>query len=147
MPPQEQDQQHFNDIENRFTYHAPVGDQPQRYQTLRQKAKEFAFVITACSPKSREQSLALTHLEEVCFWANASIARHDPEPVVDDFKQRVKAEKMELDAKLGKLSTFLANSANQGLILLEDWCRLLDQQAHMRGYANVLQDRIDHFPK
>ncbi len=29
-------------------------------------------------PDSRELSLAITHLEEVVFWANAAIARHEP---------------------------------------------------------------------
>lgn len=64
------------DIENRFTYHPPKGDQPQRYEALRTKAKELAMLIIETVPASREQSLALTYLEHVCFNANAGIARN-----------------------------------------------------------------------
>ena len=62
----------------RFTYHAPTGDQPDRYQAIRNQAAFFADLIIAKTPDSREQSLALTHLEEVVFWSNAAIARREP---------------------------------------------------------------------
>ena len=65
----------LHELSNRFTYHAPVGDQVERYQELRSKALEFALVVEGFCPESREKSLAITHLEEVVFWANASIAR------------------------------------------------------------------------
>lgn len=64
-------------IERNFTYHAPKGDQPERYEKLRAKAKELAYLIDELCPKSREQSLAVTNLEQACFWANASIARNE----------------------------------------------------------------------
>jgi len=64
-----------DDLTNRFTYHAPTEGQPQLYEQLRGKALEYAQFIVANTPSSREQSLAITHLEEVVFWANASIAR------------------------------------------------------------------------
>jgi hypothetical protein len=66
-----------NEITKRFTYHKPHGDQPARYVELRDKAKEFAELIVELTPASREQSLALTKLEESVFWANASIARNE----------------------------------------------------------------------
>ena len=62
-------------IENNFTYHAPQPGQPELYTKLREKAKEFAYLITELCPESREQSVALTHLETAVFWANAAIAR------------------------------------------------------------------------
>lgn len=65
------------ELEKRFTYHSPKGDQPERYGKLRAKAKEFAELIADLCPMSREQSLALTHLEDSAFWANASIARNE----------------------------------------------------------------------
>lgn len=66
------------DLENRFTYHAPKdADQVARYGCIRNIAKNFAYNIKAMTPASREQSLALTHLEEAVFWANAAIARHE----------------------------------------------------------------------
>ena len=66
-----------NEIEVRFTYHAPKVDQPRRYEALRDKAKEFAYMICDLTPDSREQSLALTNLETTVFWANAAIARNE----------------------------------------------------------------------
>lgn len=64
-------------IENTFTYHPPKDDQPQRYEALREKAKELAYLINGCCPESREKSLAFTYLEMTIFEANASIARNE----------------------------------------------------------------------
>lgn len=66
------------EIDNRFTYHPPVGDQAQRYEHMRAVAKILAEDIVNNTPESREQSLALTALDEVVFWANAAIARREP---------------------------------------------------------------------
>lgn len=63
-------------IENNFTYHAPKEGQPEKYQVIRDKAKELAYVIDEAAPESREKSLAMTKLEEAVMWANASIARN-----------------------------------------------------------------------
>ena len=64
-------------IENNFTYHKPINDQPIRYEQLRNKAKELALLMDDYCPPSREKSLAFTKLEEVIMWANASIARNE----------------------------------------------------------------------
>lgn len=64
-------------LENMFTYHSPKGDQPERYVMLRDKAKDLAYTIVTFTPPSREQSLAITHLEEAIFYANAAIARNE----------------------------------------------------------------------
>jgi hypothetical protein len=63
-------------IENNLTYHAPKPGQPALYEKIREKAKEFAYLIDELTPISREQSVAMTKLEEVVFWANAAIARN-----------------------------------------------------------------------
>lgn len=65
------------DIERRFTYHKPGGDQPERYQALRGYARELALVMCRMVPESRERSLAVGKLEEAIFWANAGIARRE----------------------------------------------------------------------
>ena len=64
-----------HEIELRFTYHAPKGDQYNKYDELRAAAKRYAILITKLAPSSRERSLAITKLEEVVMWANAAIAR------------------------------------------------------------------------
>lgn len=63
-------------IENNFTYHAPKDGQPEKYQAIREKAKELAYLIQELVPPCREQSLAMTKLEECSMWANAGIARN-----------------------------------------------------------------------
>jgi hypothetical protein len=63
-------------IENNYTYHPPIGDTAPRYNTINNDAKELAYTILKLTPESREQSLALTALEEVRMWANAAIARN-----------------------------------------------------------------------
>jgi hypothetical protein len=65
------------DIDCRFTYHKPGGDQTQRYQALRGYAHGLAMQLMAMVPPSRERSMALTRLEEAIFWANAGIARNE----------------------------------------------------------------------
>lgn len=64
-------------IENAFTYHAPKPGQPEKYQAIRDKAKELAYLIDGLVPDSREKSLAMTKLEECSMWANAGIARNE----------------------------------------------------------------------
>ena len=64
-------------LDNNFTYHSPKGDQPDRYIAIRDGAKDLAELICELAPPSREQSVALTHLENVVMWANAAIARNE----------------------------------------------------------------------
>ncbi len=63
--------------ENNFRYHEPKEGQPNRYNGIRVTGKAFADLITQEVPPSRERSLALTKIEEACFWANAGIARNE----------------------------------------------------------------------
>ncbi|WP_242394833.1 Acb2/Tad1 domain-containing protein [Anaeromyxobacter oryzisoli] len=68
-----------NDMQHRlaeaFTFHPPRRDQLDRYHAIRQEGLLLALRIVQSTPASREQSLALTKLEEVVMWANAAIAR------------------------------------------------------------------------
>lgn len=65
------------ELDNRFSYHAPKGDQTARYETIRSEARHLASVLDATCPDSREKSLAMTHLEQAVMMANASIARRE----------------------------------------------------------------------
>ena len=62
------------DIENWFSYHTPKGDQPQRYQAIRDAAKNLASVICASSPAGPDQTAAIRKLRECVMTANAAIA-------------------------------------------------------------------------
>ncbi len=65
-------------IEKNFKFHVPVeGDgKAAKFEAIRTCAKQLAHLINDTAPDSREQSLAITKLEEVVFWANASVARN-----------------------------------------------------------------------
>jgi hypothetical protein len=65
-------------IENDFSYHRPPVDAQAPLQAIRDKAKEFAHFIVNTVPAGREQSSALTRLEEAMFHACAGIARQHP---------------------------------------------------------------------
>lgn len=65
-----------NQIENNFMYHAPKAGQQEKYEAIRAKAKELAYLIDEECPPSREKSLAMTNLEESVMWANAAVARN-----------------------------------------------------------------------
>lgn len=65
------------EIEKAFSYHAPKGNQPEKYEAIRERAKELAYLIEELCPNSREKSLSKTNLEQAMMWANASIARNE----------------------------------------------------------------------
>lgn len=67
-------------LNERFTYHPPFGNQPLRYEKIRSMAWVFAEYLVNNCPDSRELSLAITKLEETVFFANAAIARHEENP-------------------------------------------------------------------
>lgn len=67
----------IDDLNRRFTYHAPKGDQPKRYGILRSRALGLAEFIQTLCPPSAERTLALRKVEEASMWANASIARNE----------------------------------------------------------------------
>lgn len=67
----------IEEINKRFTHHPPKNDQAERYQHIRDLASTLAKAMVSMTPTSREQSLALTKLEESVMWANAAIARNE----------------------------------------------------------------------
>lgn len=74
------------DLDNRFTYNAPHGDQPERYEQIREHARDLAILLVGLCPESRELSLALTNLEQSVIWANKAIACNEPPPEVAEVK-------------------------------------------------------------
>ena len=65
------------ELDVRFTYHKPQGEQPRKYLSIRAMAKGFAAEINDLCPESREKSLAITKIEEAVMWANSAIARRE----------------------------------------------------------------------
>ena len=72
-----------SELKVRFTYHRPVGDQPKKYEEIRDFGHEFAALIYDFAVDCRERSLAITKIEEAVMWANAAIARRNPREVED----------------------------------------------------------------
>lgn len=65
------------DIENRFAFHPATTDEKRDAHTsIRQNCKVLADFLNEKLPEGREKSLAITHLEDVMMWANASLARN-----------------------------------------------------------------------
>lgn len=64
-------------LSNRYSYHAPKGDQVERYARIRAACLALARQIALDTPVSREQSTAFTALDTVMFNANAAIARNE----------------------------------------------------------------------
>ena len=62
------------DLDNWFTYHAPHGDQPQRYVKIRDAAKAFAVVMLENTLPSADQTVAVRKIREAVMVANQSIA-------------------------------------------------------------------------
>lgn len=70
----------LNEIDRRFNHHPPDTDRIEKHQGIRTAFKYVAQVVVVQTPSSREQSLAITALEEAAFWANAAIARQEKVP-------------------------------------------------------------------
>lgn len=67
------------DIEEYFTYHAPKGDQVERYQKIRDAAKVFAQTIVENTTPSADQTATIRLLRQVVMSANQTIALEDYE--------------------------------------------------------------------
>jgi hypothetical protein len=67
----------FEQLQHRFSYHPPKDRQAERYTTIREICLSMALFIVDNTPESREQSLALTALDEVMLFSNAAIARNE----------------------------------------------------------------------
>lgn len=66
------------ELARRFTYHPPVTKNRQHaHENVRDICGSMADLLNEMLPDGREKALAITHLEQTMFWANAAIAR-DP---------------------------------------------------------------------
>lgn len=66
-----------DDIANRFDFHpATTEEKRNEHTSVRQGCRRLADDLNERLPEGREKSLAITHVEEAMFWANAAIARN-----------------------------------------------------------------------
>lgn len=63
-------------LDRAFTYHPPKGDQVERYQRIRDAAREFAEVVIECTPRVGRYSL-IEKIQETVMKANACIAQNE----------------------------------------------------------------------
>lgn len=63
-----------NNVDDVFTYHSPIGDQPARYEAIRAKARELARVILDNTNGNADQQAAIRLLRECVMTANAAVA-------------------------------------------------------------------------
>ena len=61
-------------VENWFMYHAPKGNQAERYTKIREAAKVLVYVIDESCPNTADKTAAMRKLREAVMTANASIA-------------------------------------------------------------------------
>lgn len=64
-------------LENRFTYHPPMGNQPERYERIRVAGLVFAKTLADSCPSSPELTRAINAVDEAVMLANAAIARNE----------------------------------------------------------------------
>lgn len=64
-------------IENNFRFHPQIAGQSEMAATLRAKTREMAYVINDLCPPSRERQIAMQHLEQAMFYAEAAFKRND----------------------------------------------------------------------
>lgn len=61
-------------IRNDFGYHPATEVTGPRHDELRRLFADLALTLIELTPVSREQSLALTNLQQALMWANAAVA-------------------------------------------------------------------------
>jgi len=62
------------ELDNIFSYHAPTGNQPARYEKIRSAGKAFAEAIIENTPVCADQNAAIRKVREAVMTANAAIA-------------------------------------------------------------------------
>lgn len=64
-------------IRDRFTYHAPKDDQPERYKRISDAFADLAILVAKNTIPCADQTVALRKLEEARMAANAVIALNE----------------------------------------------------------------------
>lgn len=63
-----------NNVDKVFKYHAPTQGQPEKYEVLRESAKQFAKKVLENVPPCADRTAAIRKIREAVMTANAAIA-------------------------------------------------------------------------
>jgi hypothetical protein len=77
-----------SEIDNWFTYHAPKGDQPERYERIRAAGKDFALLLMELCPPSPERMTAIQMIRQAVYNANAAIACNEQHTAKEEEDQK-----------------------------------------------------------
>lgn len=61
-------------VDTVFSYHRPKDGQPERYERIREAAREFVKVLLADAPASADRTTAIRHVRDAVMTANAAVA-------------------------------------------------------------------------
>lgn len=64
------------ELDKRFNFHPATPTTGPKHDAVRRICRNMADILIELVPDGREQSLVVTHLEEVMYWANAGVARN-----------------------------------------------------------------------
>jgi hypothetical protein len=67
-----------------YAYHKPSANSLLVIKELRGVFSQLSDDLERLTPKSREQSVALTNLEQAAMWAIKAVVCNDPESVMEE---------------------------------------------------------------
>lgn len=65
----------IHDLQTRFNFHPATKETGPKHDKVRSLCRQLAVELNELLPEGRDQSVAITKLEECMYWANAAIAR------------------------------------------------------------------------
>lgn len=69
-----------------YLYHQPSEESKEKIRKLREAFSNLDDLIKELTPGSREQSCAITNLEQSAMWAIKAVVVNDPESKVEEIK-------------------------------------------------------------
>jgi hypothetical protein len=67
----------LGDLYKRFAFEPEVREKAELHDRIRDLCQQVALNMDLILPDCRETSIVMTKIEEVMFWANSAVARHD----------------------------------------------------------------------
>jgi hypothetical protein len=67
----------LGDLYKRFEFEPEGHDKARMHESIRDLCRQMALNMDYLLPDCRETSIVMTKIEEVMFWANSAVARHE----------------------------------------------------------------------